>query len=51
MTVIINDIEKLVEALRLKAGELRGDLGAGGACRIEREFREVIIANATEVDE
>lgn len=47
MSVIIKDIETLVEAIRLAASHWQGDLGAGGSCRIEREIREVILAHAT----
>lgn len=46
MSVIIEDVDKLVEALRLACGRLQGDLGNAGACRIERDFREVILVHA-----
>lgn len=46
MSVVIEDVDKLVEALRLAFGRLQGDLGNAGACRIEREFFDVILAHA-----
>ena len=46
MSVVIEDVDKLVEALRLTFGRLQGDLGNAGACRIEREFLEVILVHA-----
>ncbi len=46
MKVVIEDVDKLVEQLRLTAGRLQHDLGNAGACRIEREFLEVILAHA-----
>lgn len=51
MKVVITEIEMLVEAIRIASSRWQCDLGAGGACRIEREIREVILAHATTVEE
>lgn len=51
MSVKIQNLDALVEALRLAAGHWQGDLGSGGACRIEREIRQVILEHAKQSEE